>query len=568
MRRQTGKPGFAFPRVRFAYLHVSLAAFVLTHAAFSQQPPPAYHAHLARAQELLDKEKFSEGVSALHAALALWPETRGAYYQLGYALFQLGRATEAEAAFQKELTFPPPDAFSLYFLGRLRSDANRRKEALAFFERSLAAGEILDVRQRIGSTYLALGQIPAAIRFLEGSARANAHDGGLQYLLGRAYKQEGMAAKAAAAFQAAARAKQKASGEAQALLKLRQALAQSDRMAAAHLGRELEGSTDPEVLLGAATALGRAGAHGDAIPLLQKAIAIRPRLPDGHYNLARAYLATSQPDAAVVELESAIALKPDFYEALVLRGTMLATGGDSEAAIKYLRAAVILPPATPRLMTMLGLQYFGRSYFGDAAEVLEKAARLDPENVDARFLLIQAHYRNLNYEQALAEARDAAAAFPSNALAQYHFGAQLNNMGRIEEAARYLESALEKEPVLLEARVMLGEVRLKAGRSEDAAAEFRRALEINPGWMDAHAGLGKALVQLKRFAEAAAAMEEAIRIDATLPAPHLYLSQAYRALGRLDEAKREVEIFGRLNEQRAKARDADVQRKYIGPTGG
>ena len=80
--------------------------------------------------------------------------------------------------------------------------------------------------------------------------------------------------------------------------------------------------------------------------------------------------------------------------------------------------------------------------------------------------------------------------------------------------------------------------------------------------MEAHAGIGRALIQLKRYAEAADAMQAAIQIDDKLASLHLYLSQAYRGLGRSDQAKQEAATFSRLNQQRATARDQEVDRKY------
>jgi hypothetical protein len=58
----------------------------------------------------------------LRAALAIQSEIRGANYQLGFALFELGDLKEAEKAFIKELGFQPPDNYSLYYLGRIQTN--------------------------------------------------------------------------------------------------------------------------------------------------------------------------------------------------------------------------------------------------------------------------------------------------------------------------------------------------------------------------------------------------------------------------------------------------------------
>ncbi|MBC7924213.1 MAG: tetratricopeptide repeat protein [Bryobacteraceae bacterium] len=532
-----------------------------------QAAPPELQSHLDRAQVFLDQQKYSDLVRELRAAIAIWPQTRGAYYQLGFGLFQLGRTAEAGVAFAKELEFSPPDPYSLYYLGRLRVNAGQRRKALEFFERSLASGEVLDVRQRVGSLYLALGLYNDAVPFLESSVRARPEDGGLHYLLARAYKEKGRLKDAEAEFNATARWKSKTATDLQLLMKLRQSLTAQTGSATSALAAELAGSSDTDLLIAAATTLGQAERHQDTIPLLTKAIALQPKLAEAHYNLARAYLALGHDDKVEAELRTAVEVNPEVYEAQVLLGTLLAQSGDSERSIPHLRKAVSLRSPTARLLMMLGLQYYKERYYSEAVKSLTEATQLDPNNADPRFLLIQALYKNLDYERALAFAEETLNRFPDKPLAHFHVGAQLNNFGRLQEAASQLELALKKDPTLLEARAMFGDVLFKMGKAQECLGEFRRVLAGNPKWMDAHAGIGKALIQLKRYPEAATAMEEAVRIDPDMPSLHLYLSQSYRGLGRLDDARREAQIFAKLNEDRARARDSDVERTYPQPPG-
>src|ERR1700733_2659352 len=210
---------------------------------------PDLQQHLKAAQTDLDSEKYSEAVHELRAAIAIHPEIRGAYYQLGFALFQLNEFPEAEKAFTKELDFQPPDAYSLYYLGRIRADQVQREQSISFFEKSLDAGEVLDVRQRLGSTYMALGRWDGAIHMLEASVRARPEDGGLHYLLGRAYRQKGRTAEAKTEFDAAARWKGKFRDDLVSLTGLRHALATNNQADAIARTRELAGSSDSDILL-------------------------------------------------------------------------------------------------------------------------------------------------------------------------------------------------------------------------------------------------------------------------------------------------------------------------------
>ena len=110
---------------------------------------------------------------------------------------------------------------------------------------------------------------------------------------------------------------------------------------------------------------------------------------------------------------------------------------------------------------------------------------------------------------------------------------------------------------------MLGDVVLRLGDAEGSLGHFRQALAQDAGSAEAYAGLGKALIQLKRYDETIPEMERAIQGNPELASLHLYLSQAYRATGRMEDAKREAEIFTKLNQQRALRRDREVEREYV-----
>jgi tetratricopeptide (TPR) repeat protein len=541
-----------------------ITGLLLVYACLGSQSTvsPDLTRHLQAAQTAVDSQNYEEAVRELRAALAMQPKLRGAHYQLGLALFQLHDLKEAEDAFTRELDFPPADPYSLYYLGRIRADLGQRAQSILFFEKSIEAGDVLDGRERLGSSYLAMGRVVDAVRFLQGSVKVRPEDGSLHYLLARAYKQQGRSAEAKIEYDAAARWKRKFREDMTSLSDFRSALAKHNQSEVESRIEGLAASKDSDILMACATALGQAGMHQQAIVFLRKTIAMSPNIPEAHYDLARAYMALDDSQSAGPELEKAVALKPGFYEAELLLGTLLVDEEKGDAAIPHLREAVNVRADNPKLLMMLGLQYYQRGYFADSIDVLKKAMALAPETPDPRYLLIEAYYRNFEYEHALNLAQDTATRLPDLAMSHYHLGAQLNNMGRVAEAKQELDLAVAKDPHLIEARAMLGDVLFKLGKPEESLVCFRTVLAANPGLMDAQAGLGKALIQLRRYSEAAEAMEKAIRIDPDLASPHLYLSQAYRGLSRVDEAKKEAAVFTQLNQKRAAARDREGDLKY------
>lgn len=522
----------------------------------------ALNRHLEQAQIHLDGERYAAVVEELEQALRIHARIPGAHYQLGFAHWSLGDLAKAKAAFQTELGFEPPDAHSLYYLGRIALSEGDTQEAVGRFESALRAGNVLDVRSRLASGYLSLGRVEDAVRLLEETVSRWPERGDSHYLLARGYQRLGRTAEARREFDLAERWKNKLQDEMRGLVELRMLLQDKRLFEASSKAKALAASGDADVMLAAAIALGSNGFHGEALPILRRVIQARPRFPEALYNLALARVSLRQPEQAIPLLNEAIHLRPEFYEARMLLGNLLVQGGANEKAIAHLRAAFQMRPDNAKLAAFLGLQFLQGRFYQDAVHTLRRAVELDPASSDLRFLLVDAHYKNHDFEEALAQARDAAKAFPDLANSHYQVAWQLENMGQFMEARRFLERALEIDPAFVEARRMLGEVTLRLGETEAAIDHFRQALTKEPNSAEAYAGLGKALIQLKRYEEAAREMERAIGVDPELASLHLYLSQAYRALGRMDEAKREATVFTRLNRIRAQKRDQDVERVY------
>ena len=532
-------------------------------AILAQDPGATLNQHLQQAQVYLDAEQYELVVSELEQAIGIHPNIPGAYYQLGLAHWHLQNMEQAKQAFLEELKFEPPDAFSLYYLGRISLTEGNSNEAVAYFERVVAIGTVLDVRSRLGSGYLRVGRFADAVDLLEETVRRWPEQGENHYLLGQAYQRLGRTADARREFELAQRWKNKLQDEIRSLVDLRMLLQNKQLHEAALRAEALAQSGDPDVMLSAAIALGSNGLHDKALPILREVVEIRPRYSEAHYNMALAYVSMDRPADAVPNLERAVEVRPEFYEARALLGNLLAQAGKFEDAIPHLRMALTIRPESVKLHAFLGLQYLQGRYYDEAVKSFRKAVDLDPANADLRFLLVDAHHKKHDFERALAEAEATLAKFPELSNSHYQVAWQLENMGRFEEAKGHLERAVAIDFGFAEAHRLLGEVVLRLGDAEGSLVHFRRALARDAGSAEAHAGLGKALIQLRRYEETIPAMERAIKTSPKLASLHLYLSQAYRATGRMEDAKREAGVFTKLNQDRARRSDREVEREYV-----
>jgi tetratricopeptide (TPR) repeat protein len=516
-----------------------------------------------RAQVLFDQQKYAAAIPELEQAVKIKPDIRGAYYQLGFSYWRLGRNADAIQAFTKELALPPPDPYSLYYLGRIYLERNDLAAATKYLEASVKAGGVLDARDRLGSAYLKIGKIDQAILTLSAAVQNNAEDDSAHYLLGRAYQRKGDATAARREFALVKTMKGTVQLSTAALLRLSSELQNRDLTAAAATARELESSGDSEAMIKAGQNLGQAGMVAESIDLFKKAVALQPRSADAQYDLGRSYAALNAIDPSIESLRRAVALKPEMYEAQLLLGTMLVNAGRSAEAIPFLAKAAELHRGDPRLLTMLGLQYLDNRYYGEASDALEKSIKLDATNPDPYFLLIQVDYRSDRYEAALNLAEEAVKRFPNLAMSHFHYGVQLENLNRLDQAKAELEKTIRMDPTLTGAALSLGDVFYKLGKPEKSLAEFETVVANDPSQADAWSGIGKALIELKKYEDAEFQMRRAIAIHKDVPSLHLYLAQALRALGRADDSKKEAAVFNTLTLQRAKMRDQDAERSYV-----
>ncbi|MEA2779957.1 MAG: hypothetical protein QOK29_1501 [Rhodospirillaceae bacterium] len=123
---------------------------------------------------------------------------------------------------------------------------------------------------------------------------------------------------------------------------------------------------------------------------------------------------------------------------------------------------------------------------------------------------------------------------------------QLQQAGRLEQAAASYGQALALKPDYAEAHNNLGNVLRGLKRVEEAVRSFRRALEIRPEHAGIHSNLGLALGDLGRFDEALASHRRAIELNPDLAPAHNNLGIVLKELDRLDEAvacyRRAVEL--------------------------
>jgi len=307
--------------------------------------------------------------------------------------------------------------------------------------------------------------------------------------------------------------------------------------------------------------------------------------PDGSQDLAfaeaRQLSRQGNFDEALAKLES-LAIKDAEMKGLAHElGVTYYKKGDYLKAMANFKKAVEEDPGDNEAVQLMGLSYYLAGRPAEAIAPLEEVQTWYPSaNVDAAYILGICYIQTKDY----ANARKAFArmfAVPGDSAASYLFTARmLLRQDFAPVAEEYAKKAVELDPKLPLAHLLLGELYLYKSRLPEAIEQFQKELELNPGEATVYYKLGDAYSRLQKYEEAekllqrsiwldststgpfilmgkvlekkgetalaVRALQRAISMDPNNPMPHHLLGQAYRELGQTEEAERELKTAEQL----------------------
>jgi tetratricopeptide (TPR) repeat protein len=240
-------------------------------------------------------------------------------------------------------------------------------------------------------------------------------------------------------------------------------------------------------------------------------IARHPEDPMGHYQLGLAQ-STSDPTKGIESLTKALALKPDFVAARAARGALHYVQGNAEAAVPDLEAAIAGEPSNGLILDRLGQAYRALDRLDDAIRVLRRAAELAPgestvvlhlasalaeAGKDAESEILMGRYRQMRPPQAPRDLMRYLSLSPEQQRADYR--------ERVEKAV--LEHP--EDPI---AQVQSLKLLLEEGRMDQAAAAARAIANLKPN-AAVTADAGRALLEARQYAPARELLEKAAAAD-------------------------------------------------------
>jgi len=487
--------------------------------------------------------RYSSSKAKIEAVIAINPNQPEPWYQLGLLYGQMADYRSAETAFRHVLVLDPKSAKAHCRLGQtLVAEPDVKEDwagAVAEFRAALALDpDYPEANSLLGLGMMHLGDRAAAIAILRHAiqmhpTQASAH---LNLALTLEVQPDGQD-EAVTEYRAALAAKPDApeteASLGQLLLSLgRLQEAEQEFRVALRLNPDLQDAN-----YGLARVLKADKKAGEAAAEFDLAVEQQQLKPDGIHairlsNGALQLAANGNLPGAIVNLQNAILLKPDYGIAKYNLGLILADSGDFAAAKEQLINAASLLPWQAKIWFDLGRVLVKLGDTRSGIESVSWAVQLSSANPAFVEELNQLRAADPQAPRALS-GPPRFGAMSDTFAARFAFAKELKGRGDLLGAIGELLRSLQLKPNALDARIELAEAYASQSRWNRVVEEYRKVLLVaGEENVSGHLGLGNALLKTGRATEAAWQFNEALKLKPDLAAAREGLEQAHRSLSR------------------------------------
>lgn len=344
-----------------------------------------------------------------------------------------------------------------------------------------------------------------------------------------------------------------------------------------------------EAALGAAIVLTAKGELGEANRELRKARAISPSNHLVGYASAMLAFREHRFDATQDMLRAVLQTAPQHMPSVLLAGSLALATGDLEQAnnafVSYLarfpgqlqarklHAITLLRLSQPEaavetvapfvkydipdaeFYAVAGQAYMQVGQIRQARDLLEKAARLKPDNADALTNLGVVYLNSGVVEKGIAELKKAVSLGPKGTQADRHLVFALASAKRYDEALQAVEGLERRHPELPDGPWLRGVVHAARDDQEAAAKYFEVALKRDLGFYPAAAAMARIDAARGKSADAAKRFQGVLSRNPKHLDAGLALAELEAAGGSLDQAVARVE---RIINEHPRSSEANV----------
>src|ERR1700733_689529 len=328
-----------------------------------------------------------------------------------------------------------------------------------------------------------------------------------------------------------------------------------------------------------------------AVHDFQEFLRLRPASAEGYFNLGLALQSAGQLDESLAALRKAASLQPGLHGLRLFTGIVNYKLNHLSAAHDDLVSETRLEPRNAAGWMWLGVVELAQNHVDAAAAALDKAAALDPNNLDilyhrarAHLLISKASYAAMfklspdswrvhevlgqadaeafRTDDAISEFRLALHTAPHEPGLNEELGDACWTADKLQEADDAYSEEIKIDPANAIALYKLGSLRVTRNDAAGGVPLLERALALDPTISDAHYYLGKGNAALGKDVLAIEHFKLAINPQGTeeLRIMSWYqLAMLYRNLHRTQEAGEALAAFRKMKTERDQRRESKLQ---------
>lgn len=422
----------------------------------------------------------------LSRAIAAHPQDLDLLNSLAMAYMRVGQQGKAEGTFRKILALEPNVydhhlKLALFFDQQQQFDKAEAtlREALRLDpdneQRHLALADYLSGRRDMASAESALAE----------AHRALPHAVNIQFALGRLYEMHQQPEKARATYQDVRdRNRAKPAGDTAKVRLATLDWAEGKQEAATQQLQEVlrENPRASDALMLEGRIALQHGAGREAVQAFRTVLKDQPEQSEAYALLGQAHLMLEETTLARENLERAIALSPNLYQAHLALAILDASSGRTRDA--RLRLEELLKQAPTNLGTLgmlLNLQAADRDWDG-SDQTLSRIRAAGANRFVADLAEGNLYQARLQWDKAIAAFERAAASNPDAPEPTFALVRIDARQGKLLQAQNRLTTLIAKNARHPFAHGLLGEILILKGDAPGAEAEFRLATTLKPDW--------------------------------------------------------------------------------------
>lgn len=260
-------------------------------------------------------------------------------------------------------------------------------------------------------------------------------------------------------------------------------------------------------------------------------------------------IANPELSAKEAELRDKVVKQADSPDLLYRLALLLRQEGKARESLDtYTQAARYRVP-DPGELRSVALDYVLLNDYQDAIHWLERALKMDANNVEVLYSLGRCYYSKDWYVDAGRMFQRVLAIEPTHLKAEENLGLVFDATNHPEQAEEALRKAAtwagtedKDEWPFLDLAIFL----LDHDRPTEALEPLHAAVRIRPSCEVCHEKLGRALLATSDVTGSIAELEEATRLDPKDAKAHFELGRAYRQAGQTERAKQEFAVSRKL----------------------